>query len=221
MFVRLQDRLFAACGIASVVVELVGTFVAMGSGKTHSLTWSSSTASIAQAFSRPATTAVWVGAYLELLSVGLFLAFAVWACAKLGGGILGAIGQGAAVANVAVTCVSLALLNAEAYLAGHGLGISTARALVTANGGTFVATWFLTAFFLLAVGPLALEAKRRIVGWSAIGIAALTLVATAADPNNLGQLSTLLPLIWIGGTSIALVRGDRVPARRVAVATDH
>jgi hypothetical protein len=202
MFVRLQDRLFAACGIASVVVELVGTFVAMGSGKTHSLTWSSSTASIAQAFSRPATTAVWV-------------------CAKLGGGILGAIGQGAAVANVAVTCVSLALLNAEAYLAGHGLGISTARALVTANGGTFVATWFLTAFFLLAVGPLALEAKRRIVGWSAIGIAALTLVATAADPNNLGQLSTLLPLIWIGGTSIALVRGDRVPARRVAVATDH
>lgn len=221
MSVRLQDRFFAACGIASVVVELVGTFVAMGSGKTHSLTWSSSTASIVQAFSKPATTVVWVGAYLELLSVGLFLAFAVWACAKLGGGVLGAIGQGVAVANVAVTCVSLALLNAEAYLAGHGLGISAARALVTANGATFVATWFLTAFFLLAVGPLALAAGRRIVGWSAIAIAAVTLVAVAADPNNLGQLSSLFALVWVAGTSVALIRADRARIARVAVATGH
>lgn len=221
MSVRLQDRFFAACGIASVVVELVGTFVAMGSGKTHSLTWSSSTASIVQAFSKPATTVVWVGAYLELLSVGLFLAFAVWACAKLGGGVLGAIGQGVAVANVAVTCVSLALLNAEAYLAGHGLGISAARALVTANGATFVTTWFLTAFFLLAVGPLALAAGRRIVGWSAIAIAAVTLVAVAADPNNLGQLSSLFALVWVAGTSVALIRADRARIARVAVATGH
>ena len=39
---------------------------------------------------------MWVGAYLELLSVGAFLAFAVWACVKLGGGLLGAIGHAAA-----------------------------------------------------------------------------------------------------------------------------
>lgn len=214
---RTRDRLFAACGIASVVVELVGTFIAMGSGKTHSLTWSSSTAAIAHAFSKPATTAVWAGAYLEMLSVGLFLAFAVWACAKLGGGILGAIGQGAAIANVAVVSVSLALLDAEAYLAGHGLGISTARALVTVNGATFVATWFLTAFFLIAVGPLALVAGRRVIGWSAIAIAVLTLLTTAADPSNLGQLSSLLGLIWIAGTSIALARGERAPERVAAI----
>jgi hypothetical protein len=218
---RLQDRIFAVCGIASVIVELVGTFIAMGSGKTHTLTWSSSTASIAHAFEKPAATAVWVGAYLELLSVGLFLAFAVWACARLGGGILGAIGQGAAVAYVAVSSVSLALLNTEAYLAGHGLGTSAARALVTANGATFVATWFLTAFFLLAVGPLALAAGRSIIGWSAIAIAAVTLIATAVDPGNLGQLSTLLALIWVGGTSIALVRSDRMPSRRAAVAVEY
>lgn len=218
---RLQDRLFAACGLASVAVELVGTFIAMGSGKTHSLTWSSSTAAIARAFSNHATTVVWIGAYLELLSMGLFLAFAVWACIRLGGGVLGAIGQGAAIAYVAVSCVSLALLDAEAYLAGHGLGISAARALVVANGATFVTTWFLTAFFLLAVGSLALTAGRRVVGWSAIAIAAVTLVGTAADPSNLGQMSTLLALIWIAGTSIALVRGQSAPAARVAVAAGH
>ena len=218
---RSQDRFFAACGIASVVVELVGTFIAMGSGKIHSLTWSSSTAAIAHAFSNKATTVVWVGAYLELLSAGLFLAFAIWACARLGGGVLGAIGQGAAVAYVAVGAVSLSLLNAEAYLAGHGLGISAARALVTANGATYVATWFLTAFFLLAVGRLALTAGRRIVGWSAIAIAGLTLVATAADPSNLGQFSSMLALIWIVGTSIALARDKQAPAEASLAVPQH
>jgi hypothetical protein len=217
---RTQDRLLALCGIASVVVELVGTFIAMGSGKTHSLTWTSSTASIADAFSNTATTTVWVGAYLEMLSVGLFLAFAIWACAKLGGGVLGAIGQGAAIASVAVTCVSLGLLSTAAYLAGRSLDISAARALVTATGATYVTTWFLTSFFLLAVGSLALVAGRRIVGWSAIAIAAFWLVATGADPSNLGQLSGLLALIWIAGTSIALARGERTPAR-ADVAAQH
>src|SRR5581483_3165654 len=147
---RTQDRLFALCGIGSVVVELVGALIAMGHGQIHSLTWTSSTSSIAQAFAKPATTVVWVGAYLEALSMGLFLAFAVWASAR-----------GAAVANVAVTMVSLGLMDAEAYLAGHGLGISAARTLVTANGATYVTTWFLSAFFLLGVGPLALAAGRR------------------------------------------------------------
>lgn len=215
---RSHDRLFAACGIASVVVELVGTFIAMGSGKTHSLTWTSSTAAITKAFSKPATTVVWVGAYLELVSVGLFLAFAIWVCAKLGGGVLGAIGRGAATTYVAVTTVSLALLDTEAYLAGHHLDISSARALVTFNGATFVSTWVLSAFFLIAVGGLALAAKRTIIGWSAVAIAAFTFVATAASPANLGQFSSLLWLIWIVGASIALGRGETASARRPAVA---
>src|SRR6516225_3880346 len=55
---RTQDRLFALCGLAFVVAELAGTFIAMGSGGTHRLTWSSSTASIAHAFSKPTTTLV-------------------------------------------------------------------------------------------------------------------------------------------------------------------
>jgi hypothetical protein len=211
---RTQDRLFALCGIASVVVELVGALIAMGHGQIHSLTWTSSTSSIAQALAKPATTVVWVGAYLEALSMGLFLAFAVWACAKLGGGILGAVARGAAVANVAVTMVSLGLMDTEAYLAGHGLGISAARTLVTANGATFVTTWFLSAFFLLGIGPLALAAGRRIVGWSAVGLAALILVATAASPSNLGQLASTASLLWIAGTSIALIRRE---PRRAAI----
>lgn len=209
MHLRLQDRWFAACGIASVVVELVGTFIQMGSKDTHSLTWSSSDAAIAKAFSHHATTVVWVGAYLEIISMGLFLAFAVWAAKRLGGGLLGSIAAGMAVANLAVSMLSLALLDTEAYLAGHALPASTARVLVTLNGAAFITTWFLSAFYLLAVAPLALVAGRRIIGWTAVAVAAFTLVGAAADPGNAGQMSTMLALFWIVGTSISLAR--RVP----------
>lgn len=207
MNLTIRDRWFGLCGVASVVVELVGTFVQMASKDTHSLTWTSSNAAIAKAFSHQASTVVWIGAYLEIVSMCLFLAFALWAARKLGGGLLGSIASGAAIANVAVSMVSLALLDGAAYLAGKSLPLSTARALVVVNGATYVTTWFLTAFFLLALAPLALAAERRIVGWSAAGIAALILISTAADPNGLGELSGgMLPLIWIAGTSVALLR---------------
>ena len=183
----------------------------MGSKDTHSLTWSSSTAAIAKAFSHRATTIVWVGAYLELVAMGLFLVFAIWAARKLGGGLLGSIAAGLATANLAVSFVSLALLDAGAYLAGGHLPIATARALVVVNGAMFVSTWFLNAFYLLALAPLALAAGRRVVGWSAVGIAAVTLVSVAASPNNVGQMSGMLWLLWIAGTSMALVR--REPTR--------
>jgi len=110
--------------------------------------------------------------------------------------------------------VSLALLDTEAYLAGHELPVSTARVLVTLNGATFITTWFLTAFFLLAVAPLALGHGRRIIGWSAVAVAAVTFVGVAADPNNLGQLSSLFSLIWVVGTCVALLRRE---PRRAAV----
>jgi hypothetical protein len=216
MNLTIRDRWFALCGIVSVVIELGGTFVQMGNKDTHSLTWTSSTHSIASVFSHPASTTVWVGAYLELLSMGFFLVFALWAARKLGGGLVGSIAAGFAVAVVAVSTVSLALLDAEAYLAGHALPVETARALVTLNGATYVATWFLTAFFLLAIAPLALAAGRAIVGWSAAAVAALILVATAADPGNLGQLAFTLSLVWTVAASIALVR--REPRRAVTPA---
>ena len=218
MSLTIRDRWFALCGIASVVIELGGALVQMGSKDTHSLTWTSSTQSIASVFSHHATTTVWVGAYLEVISMGLFLVFALWAARKLGGGLIGSIASGFAVATVAVTMVSLALLDTEAYLAGHALPVETARVLVTLNGATYVTSWFLTAFFLLAVAPLALAAGRTVVGWSAAGVAALIFVATAADPGNLGQLAFTLSLVWTAVASVALVRRGPRAAVTPAVA---
>ena len=70
-------------------------------------------------------------------------------------------------------------MDAIAYRAGHGMGVQLGTTLVTLNEALFVGTWFLSAFFLLAAGPLALQAGRRALGWSAVGVAAITLVLTA------------------------------------------
>ena len=215
---RTHDRLFAGCGIAFVVLELVGTIIATVGGKTHNLTISSTPAQVAHAVAKPAGTAVWIGAYLEMLSVGAFLAFAVWACVKLGGGLLGAIGRAAATGYATAILVSLTIMAALAYRAGHGIGVQLATTVVTLNEALYVGTWFLSVFFLLATGALALSGGRRALGWSAIGIAAVTLIATAISVESVGQFSVMLWFAWIVYASIALARGKRVPARATAIA---
>ena len=215
---RTHDRLFAGCGIAFVVLELVGTIIAMTAGKTHSLTISSTPAQIAHAVAKPASTTVWIGAYLEVLSVGAFLAFAVWACVKLGGGLLGATARTAATGYAAVTIASLAVMGAIAYRAGHGMGVQLATALVTLNEALYVCTWFVSVFFLLAAGALALTQMRRALGWSAIGVALLTLIGAAVSVDGVGQFSVMLWFAWILYSSIAIARGKPAPARAMAVA---
>ena len=214
---RTHDRLFAGCGIAFIVLTLVGAGIATVGGKTHNLTISSTSAQIAHAIAKPAGTAVWIGAYLEFLSVGAFLAFAVWACSKLGGGLLGAIARAAATGYATAIVASLAIMAALAHRAGHGIGVQLATTLVTLNEALYVGTWFLSVFFLLAAGALALSGTRRALGWSAIGVATITLIGTAVSLENLGQLSSLLWFAWIVYASIALARGKRAPAGAVAI----
>jgi hypothetical protein len=205
---RTQDLLFAACGIASVVVMLAGVGIGAAGGREFA-TATSSTAQITKALTTPAGNGVWAGAYIELLSFGFFIAFAVWACTKLGGGILGSIGRAAATAYATLSVASLCLMDAIEYRAGHGVGLELGRTLITLNEALFVGTWFLAVFFLLAVGPLALASGRHVLGWSAIATAAITLVTTATSLDNLGQMSNLLWLAWIVAASIALGRGER------------
>lgn len=213
-----QDRLFATCGIASVALALVGAAVSTAGGKTHNLTVTSTAAQIADAVGKPAGTAVWVGAYLELLSVGAFLAFAVWACAKLGGGLLGRTARAAATSYATLTAASLAVVDAIAYRAGHGLNPQLASTLVTVNEALYVGTWFLAAFFLLAAAPLALSQRRRTLGWSAIGVSLLTLLTTAISFDNVGQYSVMLWFAWIVYASIALAQRKRARLAAPAIA---
>jgi hypothetical protein len=215
MIARTHDRLFAACGIASVALELVGA--ALGS-KAHHLTVSSSATQVAQTLASPASTLSWVGGYLELLSVGFFLAFAVWASSKLGGGLLGQIARAAGTSYATLSVVSLGVIDGMSYRAGHGMGLQLGRALVSVNEALFVGSWFLAAFFLIAAGASALGSARRGLGWSAIGIALFTLIATAVSVTGVGQFGILLFFIWIVWASISLGRGTRVAAGAAAVA---
>jgi hypothetical protein len=217
---RPHDRWFALCGIAFVVLELGGTFLSMGTGKTHGLTVGSSTADIARAIATPVGTGVWAGAYMELLSIGFFLAFAVWLAERLGGGMLGSIVRLAAAAGAGGGLGSLALINVLSYRAGHGMGMDDAKTLVTASEAIYVGTWIFTATLLAAAGLLALHAGRRFMGWSALAIVAYTLVLTPLSFDNAGQFSQLLYLLWVVVTSVALARARREPAGG-AVAVQH
>jgi hypothetical protein len=217
MTARLQDRWFAFCGIAFVLLELGGTFLSMASGKTHDLTVGSSTAAIARAIATPVGTGVWAGAYMELLSIGFFLAFAVWLADRLGGGTLGSIVRLAAAANAGGGLVSLAFINVISYRAGHGMGMDAAKTLVTASEAVYVGTWIFSATLLAAAGLLALRSGRRAIGWSALAIVGYTLVLTPLSFDGAGQFSQLLYLAWVVAISIALARGRREPARAIAV----
>jgi hypothetical protein len=208
---RTQDILFAACGIASVVVMLAGVAIGAAGGREFA-TATSSSAQITRAIATPAGNAIWAGAYIELLSFGFFIAFAMWACAKLGGGILGSIGHAAATAYATLSIASLCLMDAIEYRAGHGIGLQLGRTLITVNEALYLGTWFLAVFFLLAAGPLALASGRRLLGWSAIAVAAVILVTTATSFDNLGQLANLLWLAWIVAASVVLGRRERTRA---------
>jgi hypothetical protein len=214
---RLHDRLFAGSGIASVVLMLAGTGIAT-LGHDRNLTISSSPSDVARGLAKPASAIYWTGAYIELLSFGFFLAFAIWACAKLGGGVLGQIARAAATGYATVSIGALAVMDATAYRSGKGIDVQLGTTLVTLTQALYVCTWFLAAFFLLAAGPLALAAGRRALGRSAIAVAVVQLVLTAVSVDNLGQMTFLLWLAWIVGASITLARGERVPAAARAVA---
>lgn len=208
---RTQDRLFGACGIASVVLVLAGAAIASAGGM-PSYTLDSTPAQIADALSTTAGPLTWVGAYLELLSYGLLLAFVVWACTRLGGGVLGAIGRAAGIAYAALGIAALAVMDELAFQAGHGVGGQVGTALAHLSSALFVSSWILAAFFLLAAGPLALASGRRVLGWSALAVAAITLVATPPLVEHGGQVGYFLWLLWTVGASISLARGEQARA---------
>jgi hypothetical protein len=212
-----HDRLFAALGIGSVAMELAGVAIGAIGGRPF-VTATSSPADIRSAFDTSVGVAVWIGAYLEMLSFGMFLAFAIWACARLGGGLLGAIAAAAATGYTTLSIGSLGVGDALAYRAGHGMDVQLTTTLITLNEAAFVCTWFLSVFYLLAVAPMALAGGHRVIGWSAVGISLVVLVTTAVSLDNLGQMSNLLWLAWVAGTSVSLARGVRAEAAPAEVA---
>jgi hypothetical protein len=214
-----QNRLFAFFGVASVVLELAAVAIGAVGGRQFA-TISSSPADMRSAVAKQVTTLDWVGAYLEVLAFGLFLAFAIWACMRLGGGLLGGIAAAAATGFTTLSIASLGVGDAIAYRSGHPMGIGLISFMFTLTEALFVCTWFLSVFFLLAAAPMAIASGRTLLGWSGIGVAVVILVTTAVSLDNLGQMSNFLWLLWIIGASVSLGRDRRVeaPAPRAVLA---
>jgi hypothetical protein len=212
-----HPRLFAAFGVGSVVAELAGIAIGAAGGRPF-VTITSSPADVRSAYATSVGTAAWIGAYLELISFGMFLAFAIWACLRLGGGLLGAIAAAAATGYTTLSIGALGIGDALAYRAGHGMDVQLATTLTTLNEAVYVCTWFLAVFYLLTVAPMAIATGRRMIGWSAIGVSLLILVTTAVSLDNLGQMSNLLWLFWIVAASVSLARGSDAKAVQAEVA---
>ena len=212
-----HPRVFAAFGVGSVVAELAGIAIGAAGGRPF-VTITSSPADVRSAYATSVGTAAWIGAYLELISFGMFLAFAIWACLRLGGGLLGAIAAAAATGYTTLSIGALGIGDALAYRAGHGMDVQLATTLTTLNEAVYVCTWFLAVFYLLAVAPMAIATGRRMIGWSAIGVSLLILVTTAVSLDNLGQMSNLLWLLWIVAASVSLARRSDAKAAQAEVA---
>jgi hypothetical protein len=216
MNARTTDRISAVLGGSFVVLTLLGTALA---SDVHGGSLTDSTAKIAARIASPLPTRDWVGGYLEMLSIGCFLVFAAWATARLGGAVLGQLARLFAACYAATIVASLGIMYGTGHAYGHGISVPVFRALDAVNTGTYVASWFVSAFFLLTVGAQALGAARRRLGWSGIGVGILTLVA-APSTQSFGQLSVLAFFAWVVAASIALARDGRAPAA-AAAAVQH
>jgi hypothetical protein len=199
------SRLGPLCGALFAVLELGGFAVGAAGGRA-TVTLGDPASKVLAAFADRAGSAVWIGAYLELISLVAFAGFAAWLFRSLPGPRATA-GVIAATTYVSVTVVTLVVGDVLEYRAGHGLGAGDALALFDLQSGLFVVTWGIGGAFL-ALAP--------VDGWlrrTALAIAALSLIGMAMPKAAPGQISAMLFLLW------SLVAGLKLAVRPRAVAS--
>lgn len=206
-----MTRLPIASGLFAAVAIVAGFIVSAASGRAP-VTLGSSTAEIAAALEEPAATGVWLGLGLEAAGLLAILVFGAALAERLTGWLAHAV-AGAAVAWSAVSLVAIAAVALYERQAGTGIDPETARAFVGLAGLLYAATWLIGALLLAVAGTV----FGRVLRWSAVAIAVLSVMALAAPASETAQLPAFLQLVWIGSASAALLRG--VAAPRMAVAT--
>ncbi len=207
------NRIGAGSGIAFAVLVPVGFSVAFAGSTLTDL--GSSSATIAKAFRSPAPTRLWVGEYLEVIALLLFVVFAARVRVSLrrvegDAGWLSATALGAALVFAASSMVSFATTGAAYYRAGHGIDLQVARALT--DVGSFVQTINsgVIGVFLAAAAAsiLSFRAFNRWFGWAAVALAAIFFVAMALPKSGIAVAPQLLFSIWAIALSIAMLRRE-------------
>lgn len=141
---RAVNRIGAGSGIASVVLELTGLFTGVAGGRSTVIP-GSAIETYGRAFADPVGLTFWLGAYLKLVSFGLFLVFAGWVASVVRRG-----GEQHAAAAAVATYVAT-WIAAATFLAGVGAGVLARSPWIgrTALG--------LSIVLLVAVGAAASE----------------------------------------------------------------
>lgn len=189
------SRLGPLAGLLFVVLELAGAAVGSAAGRA-AVTLGDSDAKIVKAFADPVGSGVWVGAYLELLSLPAFAVFAVWLF-RSRPGLVGRVGLLGAASYLAVTTLSLVLGDVLEFRAGHGLGAPATLALFDLQAGLFAVSWGI-AGGILAIAPVS--------GWfrrTALVLAALSFVGMATPKAAFGQVAAMLFFVWVLAVSVA------------------
>jgi hypothetical protein len=197
------SRIGWLCGVLFVVLELGGFIVGSAAGRATA-TLGDSPSKIVNAFADPVGNGVWVGAYMELVSLAAFALFAAWLWRSQRGPLATAALLGVS-AYIAVTATSLVIGDVLEYRAGHGMGAQQILTLFDVQSGLYVASWGIAAGILL-LAPVSGWLRR-----SALVIAALGFVGMAFPKGSPGQFSAMLFLIWILVASIVLGRRSHAP----------
>jgi hypothetical protein len=214
---RVLARTGAACGLAYVALGVVGSDVLGGSGDAPAP--NASPAAIgAFIASHPTTTKVWIGAYLDVLALLAFIVFVAYLHSVLrkadrDGGFLPTVVLGGGLVAAAVKLASFAPGFAVLYRGQDGISAQLATAMFDMNNAAFALDWALNALMLAATAGVVLRSDvlPRWVAWSALAIAPLLLASVPLFTLGDGPPVFLFALLWIIGTSVALIRRADTP----------
>jgi hypothetical protein len=195
------SRLGPLSGVLFVLLQLGGVAVGVAGGRSTAAL-GDPVSDITGAYADPAGAGVWIGAYLEILSLAAFAVFAAWLFRSIAG-TAGRAGVVTAATYVGLSLVALVVGDVLEYRAGHGMSRDTTLALFDLQSGLFFTTWGIGAAFLV-LAPVAGWLRR-----TALGIAALLLVAMAFPTGEASQFPNLLFLLWTATAGVVLARRPR------------
>lgn len=215
---RRLDRLGALSGVLMVVLTF-GGFALLGTAAGGLLDLTSSREEVVRHFADPVPALFWVGGYLELVGIVLFIPFAAYLAevfrrAEGEGSWLPSTVFGSGLFFVVTGVVSFSAGATAYYRAGEGVDPDVLLALAHLRSFAFTIGWALAALFLATSGTLILgrNVLPRWMGWTAIALALALLVALATPKSELAQTPPMLMALWVLAISVALLRRPRPEA---------
>jgi hypothetical protein len=223
---RRLDRLGALSGVLMVVLTF-GGFALLGTAAGGLLDLTSSREEVVRHFADPVPALFWVGGYLEVVGVVLFIPFAAYLTGVFRrvdgeGSWLPSTVFGSALFFVVSGVVSFSAGATAYYHAGEGVHPDVLLALAHLRSFAFTIGWAVAALFLATSATVILSRNvlPRWLGWTAIALAAALLAGLATPTSDVAQTPPMLMALWVLAVSVTLLRQpEAFAASRAPAAT--